>query len=413
MKHPVLIITTLLLSPTIQAQESITQQEYREQVLQTSYTLKATIQERTTKEESLRAQKTAALPTLALALSGTYQEPNYNGYEKLNGAAELTLSQTIYNGGVTRALTQYREIEIEQANQQIQVQYWSLILKADQNYWDYQATLAQMEVAQRYIQIIDSLERIVDERFRAGYVSRTDLLMVQTRLSQAQTAAISAQESHQKARETLIEEGGLETTDLRLSDPLTQTPDIPKATPLDQALEQRPDFLVYQTARKLQEQNIKITRNSFNPKVSVGVKGTAQNQNISMPEDLFYQGYLTLQSTLFHWGERRKSVDQARSSLRKAEYQQQQKESDISLELKTSYTSLQGSYNQVVVSQENLALAEANLQLNTFSYTEGKSPIIDVLSAQIAWIDAFTSTISASYQYHIALSYYQYVTAAP
>lgn len=44
--------------------------------------------------------------------------------------------------------------------------------------------------------------------------------------------------------------------------------------------------------------------------------------------------------------------------------------------------------------------------MNTFSYNEGRYPILDVLSAQVSWLQAYTNVVSVNYQYKIALAEY-------
>ena len=51
-------------------------------------------------------------------------------------------------------------------------------------------------------------------------------------------------------------------------------------------------------------------------------------------------------------------------------------------------------------------IAEENLDLNTFSYTEGKLPIIDVLSAQVTWIQSYSSLIQTWLQQKVSLADY-------
>ena len=60
--------------------------------------------------------------------------------------------------------------------------------------------------------------------------------------------------------------------------------------------------------------------------------------------------------------------------------------------------------------EENCKLAEENLDLNTFSYTEGKLTILDVLSAQLTWIQAYTNLIQSYYEQKIALADYRKAT---
>ena len=58
------------------------------------------------------------------------------------------------------------------------------------------------------------------------------------------------------------------------------------------------------------------------------------------------------------------------------------------------------------ISEAALRIAEENLDLNTFSYNEGKLPILDVLSAQLSWIQSYSSLIQTWYQQKASLAQY-------
>ena len=61
---------------------------------------------------------------------------------------------------------------------------------------------------------------------------------------------------------------------------------------------------------------------------------------------------------------------------------------------------------QIDVAEEACKIAEENLDLNTFSYKEGKLPILDVLSAQLSWIQSYSSLIQTWYQQKVSLAQY-------
>ena len=61
---------------------------------------------------------------------------------------------------------------------------------------------------------------------------------------------------------------------------------------------------------------------------------------------------------------------------------------------------------QIDVAEEACKIAEENLDLNTFSYKEGKLPILDVLSAQLSWIQSYSSLIQTWYQQKASLAQY-------
>ena len=57
----------------------------------------------------------------------------------------------------------------------------------------------------------------------------------------------------------------------------------------------------------------------------------------------------------------------------------------------------------------DMALAEENLDLVTFSYNEGKSSMADVLSAQLSWTQAHTNLINAHLAEKMAVAEYKKV----
>ena len=91
-------------------------------------------------------------------------------------------------------------------------------------------------------------------------------------------------------------------------------------------------------------------------------------------------------------------------------YALQDKQDQISKEVAKAWTSLTENTRQISIAEENCKLAEENLDLNTFSYTEGKLTILDVLSAQLTWIQAYTNLIQSYYEQKIALADYRKAT---
>ena len=81
----------------------------------------------------------------------------------------------------------------------------------------------------------------------------------------------------------------------------------------------------------------------------------------------------------------------------------------ISQEVANSWTSLTENTKQIEVAQEACHIAEENLELNTFSYNEGKLPILDVLSAQLSWIQSYSNLIQTWYQQKTSLAKYNKV----
>ena len=114
---------------------------------------------------------------------------------------------------------------------------------------------------------------------------------------------------------------------------------------------------------------------------------------------------------IFHWGERHRVVAAAREHARQSGFAQSQLYDDIMREEMNGWITLVDSNAQVSTSMRSMLIARANLEISTYSYREGVTTILDVLQAQISWLQLYTNTITAQYNYAVAVSDYERITA--
>jgi outer membrane protein TolC len=100
----------------------------------------------------------------------------------------------------------------------------------------------------------------------------------------------------------------------------------------------------------------------------------------------------------------------ARSEQRIAELATEDLIDRLSLDESNGWTNLQNSYSRVKATQRSLAIAEENLEISTYAYNEGSASILDVLQAQMSWLQIYTNTITAQYDYAVAIAAYLMIT---
>lgn len=66
---------------------------------------------------------------------------------------------------------------------------------------------------------------------------------------------------------------------------------------------------------------------------------------------------------------------------------------------------------QVEASLRSLRIAGENLSISTYSYGEGVATVLDVLQAQLSWLQLYTNAITAQYNYAVAVSAYERIAA--
>ena len=68
-------------------------------------------------------------------------------------------------------------------------------------YWQYAANVQVLQNAEEYLEVVKSLFNIINLRFDDGMVSKSDLLMVNTRLKEAELTLNTAQRAIEIAKQ--------------------------------------------------------------------------------------------------------------------------------------------------------------------------------------------------------------------
>lgn len=145
------------------------------------------------------------------------------------------------------------------------------------------------------------------------------------------------------------------------------------------------------------------------PRLSAGVQGVwnSLSPNFSGETEVDGLTFLRLSIPIFHWGERRRAVAVSQAAFRSAQYAERQKVDDLTLAISSAWTNITEAAIQIEIAQANLDVAGENLSLNTFSYNEGQLAVLDVISSQISWIQAYTNVITAHFNEKVAISAYR------
>ena len=179
------------------------------------------------------------------------------------------------------------------------------------------------------------------------------------------------------------------------------------------AVARRPDYTAAQLRTEQAAASVRLARAPFNPQLSVGVGGSWQPHTPNRTGATTVDGsvFVKLSVPIFHWGERRRAVGVARAQQAQQEWTAAQRHDEIVREEMNGWTALVQSHAQVAASEESLRIAGENLAISTYSYGEGRATILDVLQAQLSWIQIYTNAIRAHFNYAVAVSDYLRITA--
>lgn len=419
MKNKIIIGCMLLSALAANAQqEPVTAENYKQKVLEYSRQIKQSSEERIAMQHAIKAAKTAFFP--AVDFSGNYQY-RINKYELGMAGFSIpmdhntyslgaTVSQPIYAGGQIYNNYKAAQIQGEIAAQAEELTTDNIIYAADMNYWSVAARKGMYEVMTQYVNIVQELANVLTIRFNDGQISKTDLLQVQSRLKEAELNRSSAYKDYQIALQNLNALMGVPPlTPIEIADSVTMVQPLPMQVGEEAVLNNRPDYSISKLNIEYQQRQLNLSKAKYNPSLSVGFQGTwgTPMLNVQGSDKLWTPTlFASLKIPLFRWGARFKEVNSQKAILRSKEYAMDNTRDQISQEVANAWTSLTENTKQISVAEEACKIAEENLDLNTFSYNEGKLPILDVLSAQLSWIQSYSSLIQTWYQQKASLSQY-------
>lgn len=362
----------------------------------------------------LKSVKAGFFPHMDLSGSYSYQFERVEFMEGVrlkhdNYSAEAGLVQNVYAGSAVRK--RYEMALVQQAIAVLGEKHTlvNMLYTADVNYWTAVANRDLYAIASRFVEIVGELYDVVDKRFREGAISRTDVLMVEARLKEAELQLNAGRTNYKTALQALnIMMGAGVDAEPVLMDSIQSGILLPPVSELSVALANRADYQSTIRDVELARLETRMVKANYLPRFALGIKenwGTTL-LNVDGEHRFSTIAFANLSIPVFHWGERRQNV---RASILQEDIREldRSKLADrVSLELSKAWTTVNDLLKKTEIVNSSLAIARDNLFLNTFSYNEGKLPIIDVLSAQVTWLQAYTNVVTVHYRFKVAVAEY-------
>ena len=261
----------------------------------------------------------------------------------------------------------------------------------------------------QYYEIVKSQYEIINIRFQDGAIAKNDLLMITTRLKEAELSVKKAEVSYLISYQNMNILMGLDPNGPKeATESILASMPMPMEISYVDALARRADYKAADMQINLMKENKKMALSKFNPQIALqfqGGWGTA-NPNLGFDPTTTVISSLSFTMPIWHWGERRQIGRQMQAQVNSSLYGRQIVADNINKEVSNAWTNMDQTYEQIRVADENLKLAQEALDLNTYSYNEGKINIADVLSSQLSWIQAYNNLITAHYSYKVAVAQY-------
>ncbi|MDD6209411.1 MAG: TolC family protein [Bacteroidales bacterium] len=410
------LFVLLFVAVEAQNQEPVTYtlSDYRTEALNYSLQLKQSAATTKYYDANRKTARSNFFPQIDFAGSYQYTINNVEFFAGQNlehdaYSVGVTAAQSIYSGGavINRYKASLIEKEISKLNEELT--YENIIHSADILYWTACANRDLLRLSEEFLRINQSLEKIVQERFDYGMVSRTDLLMIQSSTKDAEYSLSNIRNTYKISLQNLnIFMGKSPNAPIELSDSITGYVTLPVKYTYQNAIESRPEYSIASLNVKLQEKNINLTKSKYNPNLSIGFKEGWGTKMINIDGSNLFEhvAFAHLNIPLIRFGGRFSDVSAQKALLITKQLETQQVIDNIKKEMSNSWSSYVEYTRQIEIAQQGSQIAVRNLELNTLSYTEGKLPILDVLSAQQTWVQSYNRLINTWFNQKVAITDY-------
>ena len=330
----------------------------------------------------------------------------------------FTLTQPIFLGGSIRALNQIAKHGESIARSLKDVAEQDVLLSVDEAYWQVVSLVEKRNLAQSFVNLVDSLRQSVIDMKEEGVATKSDVLNVEVKYNEACIMLTKVENGLSLSRMALAQICGLPVdTQMTLSDEASENLEADMTIPstnMQDVYAQRSDLEVLRKGIDLMKSKENLSLSAMLPKVAAFGAYSFSNPNvIDGFEKKFGGGFSVgamLTVPLWHWGGNYNKYRAAKSQTAAQKLLLEDMEEKVSLQVSQAEYSYNEAFKTYSMTQTNMKNAEENLQNAEYAFKEGVLTTDDVLGAQTAWLKAKSEVIDAQIGIRLCHTYLSKVT---
>ncbi len=320
-------------------------------------------------------------------------------------AAGVTLKQPIYMGGKIRAANKMSRTGVEMARQNERLTDAEVIMQTDEAYAQVVKAEELVEVALRYQELLEQLDKNVESAVRHGLRMDNDRMKVQVKLNEAELQLLRAQNGVTLAKMNLCRMIGRPLlSDITVSHTYPMVADA--AVLRSTNVSDRPEMALLEGQVQLAEGEAKIARSAMLPQVALlakyGYTHGLELNNRTLLDGWSFAGGVTVSVPLYHFGERTNKLKAARLKAQEAQLQRDEKKELMELELAQAGLKVDEAETELALAASALQQAERNMQLSEQQYKAGFETLSDYLEAQAQWQQAHERKVNAHFRQYLS-----------
>ena len=367
-------------------------------------------------KQNAREVKSAFYPTISLNATGvdTLNDGNRLTAGAINNPSVFTragsgliASQLITDFGRTRNLSSAADLHARAQQQSAIATREQIVFAVDQAFYDALSADVLVRVADQTVQSRQVLVNQVQALENAKLRSSLDLSFANVNLAQAQLLLVNAKSNRDAAYATLAEAMGLpaerafDLVDLQAPLPVTGTVD----EVIQQALGNRPDVKALELEQSSSEHLMTAEERLQLPDISaLGATGITPVASDRLGTNGYGAVGVNIHIPVFNGFLFSARAAEAKLRAQAAAGRVRDLKDTVARDVKVAYLNMNSAFERENVAAKLLDQATLSLNLAQARYNLGLSSIVELSQAQLQQTEAEISTVTAKYQYELAIS---------
>lgn len=318
-------------------------------------------------------------------------------------AGAVTLTQPIFMGGQIKALNEIARYSEEALIAGRNSATQDVIYEVDQNYWLVVSLVAKKQLAESFVNLVDTFHYNVNAMVEEGIATRAELLNVEVKLNEAKILLNKVDNGLSLSRMALAQACGLPVdTEMTLADEdgghlADVQPDY--VTDMNDVYARRQDLEMVRKGINMLEGQEKLARSSMMPKLALLGTYTFSTPNLINGFNRHIKGGFSIGAgvtiPIWHWGANYHTYRAAQSATNAQRIVLQDLEDKVTLQVKQARFKYSEAFKTYEMANANMKSAEENLRCAREGFKEGVLTTNDVILAQTGWLQAHSEKIDA------------------
>ena len=341
--------------------------------------------------------------------------------ERSSFSFSASVNQNLYDGGRSRHGHNSARQSLSGAEMDMEAQRATTVFNAKERFFALLKAQDLVEVQREALKLSEKQLEEAEARLEVGAGIRADVLRLQVATENAQADLINAEQQEMLARANLNHIMGA-----KISEPLEIAPvtdfepvdptEIELADLVRQALDSNPLMERLRFTQESASHDLSAAKAAWHPRVDGGISYSRNNEVFDRVYQELDQNYrlsanVSLTYNLFDGGVRGANVARSRSSLETARMNTEQQQRDLALSVETAYLELVRLNKILRINERTVELAKEDLRLAEESYRVGRGTLLELLDAQVGFIQARSNQVRGRHDLAVADAEVERLTA--